>query len=143
MSDLTGRCLCGAVEYRISAQPVVTRVCWCRACQHIASNGTVNMIVATDAMEISGKLSEFQNLADSGTEMRRRFCPVCGSHLFVNAASRPQFTGVRVGTLDDPSAVRPAVNIWVSQAPAWARLDDALECVDRQPGPPQPQPQQK
>jgi hypothetical protein len=137
MGELTGRCLCGAVHYRISAEPVATRVCWCRACQHIASNGTVNLIVPTSGLEISGELSEFQSTADSGNEMRRRFCPICGSHMFANASSRPQFTGVRVGSLDDPSSVRPVTNIWASQAPTWACLDNNLERVDGQPGPPQ------
>ena len=28
--EITGGCLCRAVRYSISAEPVVTRVCWCR-----------------------------------------------------------------------------------------------------------------
>jgi hypothetical protein len=137
MSDLTGRCLCGAVHYRISAVPVVTRLCWCRACQHIAANGTVNVLVPTSGLETSGEMSEFLSIADSGNEMRRRFCPTCGSHMFANSSSRPQFTVVRVGTLDDPSSVRPAMNIWANQAPAWACLDKNLQRIDGQPSPPQ------
>ena len=137
MSERTGQCLCGAVRYRISAEPVATRLCWCRACQHIAANGTVNMLVPTPALEISGTLSEYLRTADSGHEVRRRFCPSCGSHLFANSSSRPQFTVVRVGTLDDPSSVRPSVNIWAHQAPPWACLDGTLERVDGQPSPPQ------
>ena len=136
MSERTGQCLCGAVRYRISAEPVATRLCWCRACQHIAANGTVNVLVPSSGLEISGKLSEFVSTADSGNEMRRRFCPTCGSHMFANSSSRPQFTVVRVGPLDDPSSVRPAVNIWAHRAPTWACLDDTLERVDGQPSPP-------
>jgi hypothetical protein len=137
MSERTGQCLCGAVRYRISAEPVATRLCWCRACQHIAANGTVNMIVPSSGLEISGTLSEYLSTADSGNEMRRRFCPTCGSHMFANSSSRPQLTVVRVGTLDDPSSVHPATNIWAHKAPTWACLDDALERVDGQPSPPQ------
>jgi hypothetical protein len=137
MSERTGQCLCGAVRYLIRAEPVVTRVCWCRTCQHLAANGTVNMLVPTPALEISGTLSEYLRTADSGNEVRRRFCPSCGSHLFANSSSRPQFTVVRVGTLDDPSSVRPVVNIWAEKAPAWACLDGTLERVDGQPSPPQ------
>ena len=137
MSERTGQCLCGAVRYRISADPLVTRVCWCRACQRLAANGTVNMLVPTAALGISGSLSEYLSSADSGNEIRRRFCPTCGSHLFANSSSRPQFTVVRVGTLDDPSSVRPAMNIWAHRAPPWACLDGSLERVDGQPAPPQ------
>ena len=136
MSERTGQCLCGAVRYRISAEPIAARVCWCRACQHIAANGTVNMVVPSSGLEVRGKLSEYLSTADSGNEMRRRFCPTCGSHMFANSSSRPQLTVVRVGTLDDPSSVRPAVNIWAHRAPTWACLDDTLERVDGQPTPP-------
>jgi hypothetical protein len=140
MKELTGRCLCGAVRYRITAEPIVARVCWCRDCQRIASNGTVNVLVPTSGLESTGELGEYLSIADSGNEMRRRFCPSCGSHLFANTSARPQFTVVRAGTLDDPSAVRPAMNIWASSAPVWACLDEDLERIDRQPSPPPPPP---
>lgn len=133
MKERTGRCLCGAVTYRFCAEPVFTRVCWCTACQHIASNGTVNVLIPTQALEISGPLSEYVAIADSGNEIARRFCPTCGSHLFATSSGRPQYTVVRVGTLDDPSGVRPTTNIWASSAPPWACLDADLERAEGQP----------
>ncbi len=137
MTERNGHCLCAAVQFRLSAEPLATRVCWCRDCQHIAANGTVNLLVPTVALAISGQLSEFTRTAKSGNEIRQRFCPICGSHLFANSPARPQFTVVRAGTLDDPSSVRPTVNIWSGSAPAWACLDPALERVEQQPAPPQ------
>lgn len=137
MTERNGQCLCGAVRYRLTAEPVASRVCWCRDCQHIASNGTVNLMVPTEALEISGELSEFTNTVDSGNQVRRRFCPICGSQLFANSSARPQYTGVRVGTLNDPSSIQPTMNIWASSAPKWACLDPALECVEQQPQTPQ------
>ena len=136
MTERSGNCLCGAVRYRISGEPVLTRVCWCRDCQHLAANGTVNLLVPTNALEISGALSTFTSTADSGNQISRRFCPRCGSHLFANSSARPQFTVVRAGTLSDPSSVRPTTNIWASSAPTWACLDSTLERVAQQPSPP-------
>lgn len=138
MSELSGRCLCGAVTYRTSAEPVLARLCWCRDCQRIAANGTVNVLLPTAGLTMTGPVSEYVSIAASGNEIRRRFCPGCGSHLFANSSARPQFTVVRVGTLDDPSAVHPTANIWASSAPAWACLDGDLERVERQPNPPPP-----
>lgn len=136
MSDRTGRCLCGSVTYRLTAEPLATRICWCRNCQHIASNGSVNILVPTAALEVSGSVSDYISTAESGNQITRRFCPACGTHLFSNSSGRAQFTVVRVGTLDDPSSVRPSMNIWARSAPAWACLDSALERVEQQPLPP-------
>jgi hypothetical protein len=136
MTERTGHCLCGAVRFRLSAEPLATRVCWCRDCQRMSANGLVNMLVPSGALEISGQLSEFARTADSGNKIRQRFCPKCGSPLFANSSTRPEVTAVRVGTLDDPSSVHPTMNIWSSSAPAWACLDPGLERIERQPPPP-------
>ena len=71
--------------------------------------------------------------SDSGHHAVRRFCPVCGTHLFGNSTAFAQFTLVRTGTLDDPSSVRPQANIWVRRAPDWAVLDEKLPQWDGQP----------
>jgi len=130
-----GSCLCGAVKYEITAEPIATRICWCRDCQHIASNGTVNIIVPSAELSISGELGVFKKGADSGSTVERRFCPQCGSHLFANSSARPLFTVVRVGTLENPSSVKPSANIWTDSAPDWACFDSALEKATHQPAP--------
>ena len=135
MTERSGGCLCGQVRYRITAEPAASRICWCRDCQRIAGNGTVNVMFASDAIEVSGTVVGHTRRADSGNEVTRRFCPACGAHLFADSTGRPGLTVVRVGTLDDPSSVRPSANIWSASAPAWACLDDALERFERQPGP--------
>jgi hypothetical protein len=133
MTERTGHCLCGAVRFRITAEPLTTRVCWCRDCQRISANGMVNLLAPTTAIEISGALSEFVRTADSGNHIRQRFCPRCGSPLFANSSARPDVTAVRVGALDDPSSVRPTMNIWGRSAPSWACLDPNLERLEQQP----------
>lgn len=133
MTDRQGQCLCGDVQYRISGEPVITRICWCRDCQHLAGNGTVNVIVPAAALQITGETHAFTSAADSGNQIRRRFCPRCGSHLFSDSTARAHLVVVRAGTLDDPSSVTPAVNIWAGSAPAWACLDPTMERVEGQP----------
>ncbi len=137
MPEKTGSCLCGQVRYRISAEPAASRICWCRDCQRIAANGTVNAIFPSDAIDISGTLSGYTRKADSGNEVLRRFCPQCGCHLFSDSTGRPGLTVVRMGTLDDPSSIEPSANIWTTSAPEWACLDDTLEQFERGPSPPQ------
>src|SRR5690606_25818049 len=78
-----GSCLCGAVRYEIDAEPMVTRVCWCRLCQKIGAGGpTVNVCFPAEKMFVTGALADYSCLADSGNVMHRRFCPSCGTHMF-------------------------------------------------------------
>jgi hypothetical protein len=131
---MTGGCLCGAVRFRLSAAPVATRLCWCRTCQYIAAgNASVNVVVPTEALSIEGSTAEFQNTADSGNGMRRRFCPACGVHLFSNSAGRPHLTVVRAGVFDDPGIADPTAAIWVSSAPRWACIAEDLQQFPAQP----------
>jgi hypothetical protein len=124
---ITGGCLCGAVRYQTAAEPITTRMCWCRVCQFFAAgNAAVSMCLPTAGMAISGETRDFVSIADSGNRMHRRFCPTCGVHLFSEAESRAHLIFVRAGTLDDRERARPVAVIWTAQAPAWACLDETL-----------------
>jgi len=140
MTERTGRCLCGTVSFKLASEPLATRICWCRDCQHLSANGTVNLLVAAEAITISGALSEHTKTADSGNVITRQFCSSCGTHLFAMSSARPQVRVVRAGNLDEPSSIQPSMNIWVSSAPRWACLDPSLDRVEQQPLPPKPLP---
>ncbi|MBI2800617.1 MAG: GFA family protein [Gammaproteobacteria bacterium] len=133
---ITGQCLCGAVRYRIDAEPISSRACWCRLCQYIgAGSATVNVGFLSAALQVEGVLRDYESIADSGNRMHRRFCPACGTHLFSAAEARPRFVFVRAGTLDDREIARPVATIWTSAAPSWACIDATLPRVPEQPLP--------
>jgi len=134
--EITGGCLCRAVRYTIRAAPLVTRTCWCRVCQYIgAGSATVNTCFPSEALEVTGELRDYRMIADSGNTSHRRFCPVCGTHLFSASEARPHLVFVRAGTLDDPEIARPELTIWTASAPSWACIDERLPKVERQPPP--------
>lgn len=133
---IQGGCLCKAVRYESKAEPVITRVCWCRVCQYIAAgNGTVNVFFRTATFTVTGATQDYASVAESGNIIHRQFCPQCGTPLFTAAEARPHVIGVRAGTLDDPHIAQPAMTIWTSSAPRWACIAEALPRVERQPPP--------
>jgi hypothetical protein len=135
--EIAGGCLCKAVRYGISAEPIVTRACWCRVCQYLgAGSSTVNTCFPRSAIAVRGELHDYRSVADSGNVMHRRFCPACGTPLFSETDARPHLTFVRAGTLDDPSIITPAVTIWTSMAPSWACIDSSIPAFEKQPPPP-------
>lgn len=140
MTTIKGGCLCGAVRYTATAEPLVVRACWCRVCQYFGTgNATINLVFPTGSVAITGELSDYASTADSGNHMHRRFCPKCGVQVLSHADERPQMVILRAGTLDDPSLAAPRGTIWTKSAPAWALIDPALPRFEGQP-PPQAQP---
>lgn len=133
-----GQCLCGQVRYTIEAEPLGARMCWCRDCQRIASgSATINVLFPEDAVRFEGEIGKFRMIADSGNEVERGFCPVCGAQIYsrtVQPAGMP--IRIRSGTLDDVDLMAPTAIIWASKAPAWAELDPKLPQYVEGPGSP-------
>lgn len=134
--SIEGGCLCKAVRYRIEAEPIMMRLCWCRDCQYIAAgNASANVVFPSAAVTVTGELHDYVSKADSGNVMHRKFCPHCGTPVFSAAEVRPHVVIVRAGTLDDPNVVKPTMNIWTDSASAWACMNESLPQFPRQPPP--------
>ncbi len=133
---ITGGCICKAVRYEVTSEPVGTRVCWCRDCQYWASgSATVNVIFKKEAVKITGALTDYASPADSGSHMHRHFCPTCGTPVFSSAEERPNLIIARAGTLDNPEVANPTSTIWTASAPSWACISETLPRFDAQPPP--------
>ena len=133
MSTITGRCLCGAVRFRLDHPPLAVRACWCRDCQYLSSgNASVSAIFRKAGLAVTGRTRHHEGLADSGNTMRRHFCGCCGTPLFSEASDAPDHIAVRAGALDDPAIARPGSTIWTASAPPWGLIDPALPRHERQ-----------
>ena len=62
-----------------------------------------------------------------GKQLRCYFCPQCGTRLyrqwFTEERDYP-FPGVKPGTLDDTSWLRPDCHVWAQHAQPWIRFTD-------------------
>ena len=131
----TGGCRCGAIRYTLSAEPIATRLCWCRDCQYWAlGNAAVNIKVPRAAAAVGGTPRRRESTAHSANRMAPAFCPDCGTQLFSESSGNPLNMVIRVGTLDDATGIAPTAVIWTDSAPGWARIDPALQAFPRQPG---------
>jgi hypothetical protein len=136
MIDAEGGCLCGQVRYKVSAEPVFSGVCHCTNCQK--SNGSafsVVLAVPSDGVSITGALKEYVGRGDSGNSTTKKFCPECGSPLTSEAGLMPGVTMVEVGTLDDPSIVKPAMHIYCRSKMAWMVLPEGVRTFPAMPSP--------
>ena len=75
---------------------------------------------------LGGAPKGFTKRGDSGGELTRHFCPECGSPIFTSSPKHPEIVYVKAGTLDDPSLVQPATQIWLDSQVPWSRIAPGL-----------------
>ena len=125
MSDaLTGGCACGALRYRLASRPMFVHCCHCRDCQRQTGSAFVlNALIETARVErLAGEIRGVAVPTDSGRPHEIHRCPVCQTAVWSHYGGRPALAFVRVGTLDDPSALPPDVHIYVRSKLPWIAL---------------------
>lgn len=121
-SGLTGQCLCGQVAYTLP-EPMLTVACHCTHCRRQSGTAfSVNVIVAESAVELSGRLQVYADQGESGQEVKRNFCPDCGSPIFSAIAAMPGILAFKAGTLDQPDLVQPVAQLYCDSALPWSSL---------------------
>lgn len=135
MSEISGRCLCGAVTFEGSAASSRIVNCHCEDCRK--ATGAVHatlLFVPEDTVTISGDVKSFDHTSDSGSTMTKMFCPTCGSQMFSKNTNRPGIIAIRAGVVSDGDQVKPMFNVFTDSMYQSTPLDPALPSFPRMPG---------
>jgi len=110
-------------------------VCHCTHCQKQTSSAfSVLVVLPKGGLRTEGlDLSAFDDVGDSGQPVVRKFCPRCGSPIVADVTVTPEWDWLMAGTLDDPSWLKPEMNIWCSSAQPWVSMDDAITAFEGAP----------
>ena len=131
---ITGGCHCGAVRYRISADPAFTGNCYCEDCRKMSGSGHVTILAVLDqAVAVTGKLTEYTSPGGSSQPVTRRFCPKCGARVSTSATALPGLTLVTASTLDDPTKFTSQMSVFASRAPSWDQPPQGLPAFAEMP----------
>jgi hypothetical protein len=121
---ITGKCFCGAIQYKIEADILKSGVCHCHACQHLTGGVAWPFIVIPqESLIVEGDTKEFVRMAASGKPAHISFCGTCGSTLFGRPEIWPHIRIVGASSLDDKSHFSPNMHVWTEDAPEWALFD--------------------
>jgi hypothetical protein len=129
MADrLEGGCACGALRYRMTTPPMFVHCCHCRDCQRQTGSAFVlNALIEGDRVAL---LSGTPVPSAMPTDSRRPHaifrCAACGTAVWSEYNGRATLRFVRVGTLDDPTALAPDVHIYVRSKLPWIALPDGV-----------------
>lgn len=136
MTTRTGGCLCGAIRYELSADPSFQLACHCRACQYVSGGSpTLAVIVPAAALKITqGEPRTHWSKGESGAEVGRSFCEVCGTPVFSKPSANSEIAVIKVGGLDDPSDFTVQADIWMKTAQPWHSPHEGAVQMPGNPG---------
>ena len=123
---LEGGCFCKSVRYRLASAPMFVHCCHCRNCQSQTGSAFVlNALIETDRIEVlSGEPEPTTVESGSGRPHDIYRCPECRTAVWSDYGRRAGVRFVRVGTLDDPTALSPDVHIFTRSKLPWVRLPE-------------------
>lgn len=121
-----GQCACGAVRFRLTSAPMFVHCCHCRDCQRQTGSAfVINALIETDRIVLErGEVTPSPMPTDSGRPHDIYRCVQCGTAVWADYGGRRAMRFVRVGTLDDPTALPPDVHIFTRSKLPWVRLPD-------------------
>ncbi|MDE2364539.1 MAG: GFA family protein [Hyphomicrobiales bacterium] len=123
MTAMKGGCLCGQIRYTLKSAPAATVLCHCTHCQKASGSAfSVNLVAPLSEIEMTGTLASYDDTGDSGNLLKRSFCGTCGSSIMSEPAARPGVAILKAGSLDDPSSVKPGLQIWTRSAQPWVKF---------------------
>ncbi len=129
---LEGGCACGAVRYRLGSEPMFVHCCHCRDCQRQTGSAFVlNALIETDRIALlNGEPEPVAVPTDSGRPHDIYRCPNCRTAVWSDYGRRPGLRFVRIGTLDDPTALAPDVHIYIRSKLPWIVLPEGVPAFE-------------
>lgn len=132
--QFSGRCLCGAVHYTCSAEPVMAGHCHCEDCRRTSGSGhSSHLAVPEDSVVLRGQMTGYERPADSGNMVTRYFCTACGSPVASRNAAMPGLLFLRASSLDDLEVFKPQMHVFVAKAATWDRPQGDVPAFERMP----------
>jgi len=122
-----GGCTCGAIRYQLESEPLIVQCCHCHWCQRETGTAFAHnaMIEADRVTLLQGEPVAVLTPSDSGKGQKVWRCKDCQIALWGNyAAAGDAVRFVRVGTLDDPNALPPAIHVFTASKQDWVLIPE-------------------
>jgi hypothetical protein len=122
MSSVSGGCQCGAVRFKVTGELGRASICHCRMCQK-AFGSFYGPFVSVKIAELEWTRGARKRFASSN-KVDRGFCGDCGTPLTFEWS--PKVIDLAIGAFDDPTPIRPVVQMALESALPWVAEIPAL-----------------
>lgn len=130
---IDGGCACGAVRYRLQAEPMFVHCCHCSWCQRETGSAfALNALIEADRLSVlEGAPERVDTPSASGQGQVVLRCPRCRVALWSHyGGAGVAVAFVRVGTLDEPRRCPPDVHIFTSTRQPWVVPDPSVPAFE-------------
>ena len=128
LAALSGHCYCGRTTVQTSSPAQVVTYCHCESCRRV-SGAPVTAWAAFAEGAVTFTPDEGK-VASPSVDVKRSFCPECGSPLAhrYDYAKGQVFVGV--GLFDDADVLRPSMHAHYGSRVSWLEMTDELEKIE-------------
>ncbi|HPF46484.1 MAG: GFA family protein [Alphaproteobacteria bacterium] len=128
---LSGKCLCGAVQYQVDDDFAYALNCHCSNCRRTTGSAFKSFAgIKIDRLKL---IKGAENILNYGDDVNYdHHCGSCGSLLY-SVVRDGEYAHVTMGTLVDTPSIRPNAHIFVGSKAPWHEITDDLPQFDELP----------
>jgi hypothetical protein len=132
MSELRGKCMCGAVQYTVADEFRYAANCHCSNCR-AATGSAFKPFAGIEREKLEVRAGVDRLLVFGEDELNDTRCGVCGSFLY-SVVRDGEYVHVALGSLVDAPSVRPTHHIFVGSKARWFEITDDLPQYEEHAG---------
>lgn len=122
-SEISGKCLCGAVSFKAQPEAPHVGACHCKMCRQWGSGPFVEVNCGTS---ISFEGEENIKTFSSSDWAERGFCGTCGSNLFYRLKHSGE-TMLAAGLVDNLDDYKMTMQVFIDEKPDYYTFADKTE----------------
>jgi len=134
----TGGCICGAIRFRATGEPLRVTICHCTWCQRRTGTafGT-EVVFNADQVELSGEeIGRYRHVSDESSRwLDVEFCRRCGGNLGFTLEAAPGLRTLPAGAFDDPTWIRAeryrTRHVYLRSRREWSDLSPLVETYEQ------------
>ena len=126
MMETSGKCLCGAVGFRMGFPSKWIAHCHCTMCQRAHGAAFVTWVSVNQAQVVIDDPEAQLRWYNSSPEAQRGFCSRCGSSLFFRSSQWPCELHIVRANFIDPLDREPQVHGFYDTHVSWFDVNDKL-----------------
>ncbi len=123
-ANVAGCCVCAAVRYELSTEPIALFCCHCTECQTASGSSFVLALKVPygGVTVVDGEAKPYLRPEADGQKRNVFRCPRCLTALWSERLDSKEVITVYAGTLDDSAKLKPVAHIWTQDAQPWIVL---------------------